>query len=176
MDGKTFTVLMQRYVANIAITGPTLRNQGAKGVTEGARKFLSNLDLAVLNTTATDGYAQWLDICTEALRRALPRGARNWGTARKAINVFMVQTFLNKHLAREYGLCRFGQVLETPLDALATQELRKLAGRGHLPRWDSIKDLTPEVSKRYQDFASQLAAQHGLPRACLDTMLWRVKD
>ena len=40
-----------------------------------------------------------------------PGGAQNWGTARKALNVFMVQAFLDRFLAEEYGLDRLGQCL-----------------------------------------------------------------
>jgi len=176
MERKIFIRAMQCYVAKIAITGSTLRNQGAEGVVAKARDFVSKLDLGILQEMAPEDYAEQLDRWTEVLRKALPRGAQNWGAARKAINVFMVQAFLNKHLVREYGLRRFGQVLETPLDALATQELRRLAGRGQLPRWDSIKSLTPACSQCYQDSALGLATEQGIPRACLDMMLWGKPD
>jgi hypothetical protein len=173
MEQTRFIRLMQRYVVNIAITGPTLRYPGAEQVVEVARKFLSRLDLGVLRKTLPEGYAKQLDRWTETLKKALPQRAQNWGAARKAINVFMVQAFLNKHLVQEYGLHRFGQVLETPLDGQAGRRLRKLAGRGRLPPWDSLQRLTPAFSQRYQEFASELAAQHDVPRACLDMMLWR---
>jgi hypothetical protein len=176
MEQETFIRLMQRYVVNIAITGPTLRNQGAEQVVEVAREFLSRLNLSALHDNVPEGYAKQLDRWTDALKKKLPRGAQNWGAARKAINVFMVQAFLNKHLAQEYGLHKFGQVLETPLDGQAARKLRRLAGRGRLPQWDSIKRLTPAFSRRYQEFASELAAQHHIPRACLDMMLWRATD
>jgi hypothetical protein len=176
MEKKQFIELMQRYVANIAIAGSTLRNQGAEQVVERAREFLSHLDLSILHDTTPDGYAKQLDRWTEMLKNALPRGAQNWGTARKAVNVFMVQAFLNKHLAQEYGLHRLGQVMETPLDSQATQRLRTLAGRSELPCWESIERLTPAVSQRYQAFASQLAIECDIPRACLDMMLWRAPD
>jgi len=176
MEQEKFIGLMQRYVVNIAITGSTLRNQGVKHVVEKAREFLSKLDLSILREKVPDDYAEQLDKWTGALRKALPQGAQNWGTARKAINVFMVQAFLNKHLAQEYGLHGFGQVFETPLDAQATQELRNKPGGGRLPSWNSIKRLTPASSQCYQEFASELAAQHHIPRAYLDVMLWRATD
>jgi hypothetical protein len=43
---QEFLSLMQRYEANIAIGGSTLRNQGAEDVIEVARNFLARLDLS----------------------------------------------------------------------------------------------------------------------------------
>jgi len=176
MKNKNFLTLMQRYVANIAISGSTLRNQGAKGVTKIAREFLAELDLKVLNKIIPSGYPEQLDKWTIELKRKLPSGAKNWGTARKAINVFMVQAFLNKYLTNEYGLSQFGDALETPLDSQSTSRLRQLAGRGALPRWTSIKNLRAEHSARYQEFALKLAKRYSIPRACLDMILWRAAE
>lgn len=167
--------LMQRYVANIAISGSTLRNQGAEHVAKNARAFLAELDLSVLSRIEPSEYAEQLDNWTQQLRMQLPEGTRNWGTARKALNVFLVQAFMNRYLAEEYDLCRFGDVLETPLDSQAASKLRKLAGRGQLRKWDSIKRLKSKDSLRYQEFASVYAKKQGIPRACIDIMLWRVE-
>lgn len=173
MQGKDILIQMQRYVANIAISGSTLRNQGAARVIDTARKYLANLDLGVLKKIDNSKYPDQLDEWTVELTQELPNEAKNWGTARKAINVFMVQAFLNKSLATEYELGKFADVLETPLDSQATKELRKLAGRGKLPRWTGIKSLTPESSAKYQEFASELAKKENLSRAYLDMILWR---
>jgi len=176
MDHEQFFKLMQQYVANIAISGSTLRNQGAEGVTGAARDFLAELDLSRLKTIEPADYAKVLAEWTSDLVNRLPEEAQNWGTARKALNVFMVQVFMNKYLAGEYGLDRFGAVLETPLDSLATKALRHRAGRGQLPRWEGIWQLSQEDSQHYQEFASQLAAKENIARACLDIMLWRVEE
>lgn len=174
MENEEFLKLMKRYVANVAISGSTLRNQGAKGVADTARAFLGGeLDLTVFREEEPDEYPNLLDKWTEQLRARLPEGAQNWGTARKAMNVFLVQVFMNRYLAEEYGLWTFGDVLETPLDKQATRELRRIAGRSKLPRWNGIVNLQQEDSHRYQQFASELAERHGVPRACLDIMLWR---
>lgn len=167
--------LMQRYVANISISGSTLRNQGAKGVAEAAREFLFKLDLSLLKTILPSGYPDILNEWTLDLVKKLPDGARHWGTARKAINVFMVQCFLNKYLAKEFDLDKFEDVLETPLDSYAAGTLRRLAGRGRLPRWKNIIGLKKEDSDKYQEFASQVATENKLSRACLDIILWRPK-
>ena len=89
-QSKKLLKLIQKYVVNISIAGSTLRNQGAKGVTEAAREFVYELDLSKLRNTAPSCYLRLLDRWTGDLRQALPRGARNWETARKALNVFMI--------------------------------------------------------------------------------------
>jgi len=175
MEKTDFLKQMQRYVANIAISGSTLRNQGAAGVTDTARKYLAKLDLGVLKKIDNSEYPDQLDEWTEELIQELPKRAKNWGTARKAINVFLVQAFLNKYLANKYGLARFGNVLETPLDSQAASELRKHARREEvkLPRWRGIRGLKPETSSHYQEFASEVAKKKKIARACLDMILWR---
>lgn len=176
MDEEEFLTLMQRYVANIAISGSTLRNQGAAGVVEAARQFLAELPLNTFLDIQPVDYPGILNQWTEELRTQLPLGAQKWGTARKALNVFLVQVFLNKYLEEHYGLNEFGEVLETPLDSKATGRLRNMAGRGVLPRWNGIINLTAEVSQHYQDFATEYAGKVGLPRACLDILLWRAEE
>lgn len=166
-------MLLQKYIANIAISGSTLRNQGAKGVVKKARHFLAQLNLMTFLEIEPRNYSDLLNEWTEDLGTELPTGAQNWGTARKALNVFLVQMFMNKYLAELYGLSRFDEVLETPLDSQAARKLRRIAGRGNLPRWDSIRKLTIEDSQNYQIFAKDYARQQGIPRACLDILLWR---
>ena len=176
MENEKFLKLMQRYIANIAISGSTLRNQGSKDVAKNARAFLADLDLSVLCRIEPPDYINQLELWSDELKSKLPKDARNWGTARKALNVFLVQVFMNKYLADEYGLSKFGDTLETPLDSQAAAELRRLACRGRLPRWNSIKRLERKDSQRYQGFAADCAKQQGIPRACMDIMLWRTKE
>ena len=176
MDHEQFFKLMQQYVANIAISGSTLRNQGAEGVTGAARDFLTELDLSRLKTIEPADYAKVLAEWTSDLVNRLPEEAQNWGTARKGVNVFMVQVFLNRYLPQEYKLEKFKDVLETPLDSQATAKMRNLAGRRRLPRGGTVKGLTQEGSLRYQEFAAAHAREQGIPRACLDIMLWRAYE
>ena len=175
MEKHDFLRLMQRYVANIAIGPSTLRNQGADDVPKHSRTFLADLDLTVFGRIEPGQYSDVLDRWTNELQRRLPVGAQNWGTARKALNVFLTQTYLNRYLSEEHGLSDFGDVLETPLDSQAARMLRKLAGRGKLPRWEGIKRLRPENSRRYQEFAAEYAKEEGIQRACLDIRLWRAE-
>lgn len=173
MNRPDFLKLIQRYVADVGITGSALRNQGAPGVVDAARRFLVDLDLSPLVGFNPPDYRAWLDSTTQDLLRALPHGAQNWGAARKALNIFMAHAFLNRELCPAYGLLALADVLETPLNDQAAKALRKLAGEGKLPKWPSIRNLTPEISDQYQAFAAEEAKRRGIPRACMDTILWR---
>jgi hypothetical protein len=173
MNHTEFLRLVQYRVANVAIGPSTLRNQGASGVNNAARGFLASLDLGELSSIVPADYPKLLARWTDALVEQLPTGARKWGTARKAINVFMVEVFLNRFLAEEYDLDRFGDVLETPLDSEANKEMKRLGGQRRLPGWYGIVRLTPADSEKFQSYASFLAAKHELRRATLDLILWR---
>lgn len=167
---------MQRYVANVAITPSAVRGRGSKGVASTVQQYLARLDLDPLASLDPATFRTWLDTTTNELILALPDNARKWGLARKLLNIFLVQSFLNLHLNKEHNLSRLGDALETPLDAMATRELRKRAGRRALPRWTTIRKLRPADSDRYQDFALGEASRIGIPRACLDIVLWRASS
>lgn len=176
-----FLGLVQRYVANVGISGSSLRNQGAPGVVKAARRFLADLDLKPLSKMEPAEYSEWLETVTGELGGSLPEDARSWGAARKAVNIFMCHAFLNRELAETYGLIRFGEVMETPLDRGAAEELRReelrlRAGKTSLPRWPGVGRLDARVSRKYQDFGSVLAKQKGIPRACLDVLLFRLNS
>jgi hypothetical protein len=107
--------------------------------------------------------------------KRFPKGAKkNWGAARKAINLLMVAAYFNKVLSREYKLDKFKDVLETPLDGIAAKELREFARKNLKLRlqFPGIKHLTPQVSEQFQNVASNYARQIGIPRAELDLILW----
>src|SRR6516165_5083998 len=87
--------LFRRRVANVVIGSSTLRNQGAARVIETARAFLAKLKISRF-VGDRDTFTQELDRQTKKLARAickLPRvltdGAKHWGTARKALNLFL---------------------------------------------------------------------------------------
>ena len=70
--------LVQQYVANIAISGSTLRNQGAKGVVKIARAFLAELDLSVFCRIEPHQYSEQLNNWTEELRSQLLSCSEYW--------------------------------------------------------------------------------------------------
>jgi hypothetical protein len=164
-------------VANVAIGATTLRNQGATGVNRVARAFLAKLALAdFLHNNEQDFLAE-LDRQTVALMKELPPGAQHWGTARKALNVFLGEVYYHRVLCPEYGLHKVAEFLEMPLDGEVARFLKKgatAAGRT-LPRWRTIKTLTSDTSRQYQEFAAHYAKTcgEGWTRLHLDLIVWR---
>ena len=156
MNHTTFLKHLQCYVANIAIGASSLRNQGASGVIDAARTFLAGLNLRHLKGIEPRCYATWLDSATSTLQAAFPEKARNWGAARKAINIFMCHAQMNRELSSEHELGRLAEVMETPLDKLSATKLCEWAVDRKLPRWPGVGCLTPDVSRAYQDFATEI--------------------
>jgi len=175
MDKEQRLKLIHRHIANGAIGPSTLRKQGVRGVAKAARKFLRKLNISKLTEKQANEYRSWLDKKTDGLMKRFPKGAKkNWGAARKAINLLMVAAYFNKVLSREYKLDKFKDVLETPLDGIAAKELREFARKNLKLRlqFPGIKHLTPQVSEQFQNVASNYARQIGIPRAELDLILW----
>ena len=165
-------------LANLAVGPTTLRNQGASGVAEAAREFLSKLNLTKFVHENETAFAHELDRQTESLIKSLPKGAQHWGTARKAINLFLGEAYYHKFVCSAYGLEKIEGFLELPLDgqvgSFLTREARK-AGEEKFPRWSGIKFLTASISKQYQDFAFEFAKSVGddWARIHLDVIIWR---
>lgn len=68
-------------------------------------------------------------------------------------------------------------MLEIPLDRQVAERLKKDGDKNclisPLPKWDRIKTLTPEVSKRFQDCAKEVAKEKHTSRIYLDLEYWR---
>jgi hypothetical protein len=81
--------LLHERTAEVAIGPSTLRNQGAPGVVLAARQFLKELNLDSFRTSTEQQFRARLNTATKRLKDRLPKKARNWGAARKAINIFL---------------------------------------------------------------------------------------
>lgn len=172
MKKKSFYSDMQTFVAVTTIGTSSLRNQGSKGVIKSARQYLASLEIESFCTNSEINYLSVLNRETERLRRSLPKGAQNWGAARKALNLFMRHVFYNKFLHDKYRLCRFENWMEIPLDSLIARSLKRNGVRGHLPGWPGLSKLTPEISSKFQDHAKIIANSKGISRVHLDMHLW----
>lgn len=163
---------MQKYIAVTTIGPSALRNQGSKGVIKAAQKHLAAINLRVFRAKDEAAFLSVLDDQTEALRRALPREAQNWGAARKALNLFLRDICYNRFLSERQRLGLVEEWMEIPLDSLIAASLKRKATRGRLPHWPGLNCLTPEVSSRFQAFAKQVASAQGILRVHLDMRLW----
>ncbi|MCX6563852.1 MAG: hypothetical protein NTU60_09635 [Candidatus Aminicenantes bacterium] len=173
---KGFLSTVQQYVAVTAIGPSSLRNQGASGVIDTAREFLTNLDLNDFVVKQRAGFDTVLDSKTNRLRKDFPKKAQNWGAARKAINLFLRDSLYNRYLAERYQLDIIEPWLEIPLDSKVAKglmrESRKLKIPIKSPVWPGIKNLSIEVSSQFQSLANEIARKKGLARIHLDIHLW----
>ena len=163
---------MQAYIAVTTVGPSALRNQGSRGVIKAAQKFLASIDLEVFRAENETAFREVLDTKTDALQKALPRGAQNWGAARKALNLFLRDTCYNRFLCKRYGLSQAEEWMEIPLDSLTAASLKRRGARGKLPQWPGLNRLTPDVSSEFQTFAKQVALAEGISRVHLDMLLW----
>jgi hypothetical protein len=157
----------------LAVGSTALRNQGAKGVVRSAREFLKKIDLHTFVADHGRAFALRLDTATEELRRRLPEGARNWGAARKALNLFLRDVLYNIHLCTHYHFDRIETCLEVPLDRYVADALLAAPEGSDLPRWPMIERLTPAISAQYQAAARSVAKRMGTAPVHLDLHYFR---
>lgn len=166
-----------RRIAETTIDGTVLRNQGAPRVVEAVRCFLPNIELATFACETQSAFEDELDRQTTALTAALPVGAQHFGTARKALNLYLGEAYYHQFVCREYGLERIARFLEVPLDSqVASFLIGQARDRGiKLPAWPGVKYLEEAVSRQYQEFAAAYAAGlgDGWYRIHIDVIAWR---
>lgn len=133
----------RKYLAVIVIGGSTLRNQGEGTVRRVQDYLLDSVNLANLATKHASAarYDAWLDGHTDRLLAAIGGKHRPWGTARKAMNMFVRACICNHHLRERFDLGRLEPVAEMPLDSVSAKALKVFAGRGGLPQWPGLRGL-----------------------------------
>lgn len=170
-----FLRTMQNRIAETAVGPSALRNQGAPGVVGVARNFFKELDLGRFAVASERVFIQRLNAATANLCKRFPRGARNWGAARKALNLFLRDALYNTFLSKHYHLGRLEAWLEIPLDRDVAAGLYSDSHGDRLPKWIGFKHLKPEVSKIYQQAAKLVAKKQHIERVHLDLTYWRSK-
>jgi hypothetical protein len=175
MNQELIDRLVKR-TADLAIGASTVRNQGAVGVVSAARKTLRLIDLASYRSGGVSRFGDLLNRDTERIRRALPTGARHWGTARKCVNIFLRDILYNYLLSDQFGFSKLEPFLEVPLDRHVAKGLFKDKGSNQLPRWRTIKSLTPELSTEFQSAAASVAKRKQTHPVHLDLIYWRANQ
>lgn len=168
---RDFLKMIQRMVAESALPGTALGGRGTAGATGAAREFLAELSLREFALCRASTFGRCLESATDALRRRLPRGAQDWGIARRAMNLFLRDALYNAYLREQYRLHRTERWLELPLDAAAATYLRDADPAASLPAWRGIRQLMPTQNAAWQGIASAVAQQMGLARVHLDLYL-----
>lgn len=167
-----FLKTVQGFISIQAIGPSSLRNQG-KGVLKNAQDFCAKLNLQNYSNLNEVQFKRQLDQDTLKLIKALKLKNKPWGTARKALNLFLRESLYNKYLSKKYSLDRIEKFLEIPLDQVVSHALIKLKTKGKLPKWHSLKSLDEETSEKFQEFAQELAQnKYHIARVHLDIYLW----
>jgi hypothetical protein len=171
-----YIVYLRERQASTSIGASTARGMGPGGTIAVARGFLMGLDLLRFKRRTLEEFVEELDAATSELQATLPKGARNWGSARKFLNIFLRGCCYNKYLFAHYGLQKIEPWLEVPIDSYTAKRLKGLTRRGHLPRWRGVIHLTPSDSSEFQEFAWIPAALDRVNRVDLDVKYWRRED
>ena len=164
--------MIQQFTAVDSVGVSAMRNQGP-GVLKAVQRYLSPLQLDDIPVKSENEFGVWLAGQTEGLLRAMPLDTRPWGTARKALNLFLRGCLYNHYLRRHYRLDHIEHWLEIPLDSVTAKALKREAGRGQLPQWPGLKHLRKQTSDKFQAYARTYSESVGLPaRIFVDNYLW----
>lgn len=181
---KSRTELLLQRIAGTAITVSTARGQGPTGTMKAGVDFLyPPALLARFNESKNPAsYLSTLDFETEKLRKTLPICIRKdgtihgqyWATARKFLNIFLLECTLNRYVCEQYeNLALLERWLEVPLDSIVGEHLSQ-EEENREPRfclmWNTIKDLSKANSDRYQELAQIVADRKQMPRVHLDLL------
>ncbi len=171
---REYLRLLQHRTAYLSIGKSSLRNQGAPGVIAVSREYLQNMELKKLAKISSEkSFKKYLDEHTNNLKKSFPQKAnKNWGAARKAINLFLRDCLYNSYLCDKYKISDLEKLFEVPLDSYVAKEIYRLHSK-EVPRWKSIKSLTPEISAKYQTAAAKTSTKEKVSRVHLDIKYWR---
>jgi hypothetical protein len=166
---------LQTRTAMLAIGRSTLRNQGAAGMVDHARRHLSHINLREFSTQTPENFLKILDQQTIALKEGFPGNGRgNWGAARKSLNIFLRDVVYSRHLCNKFELAQIEPWLEVPLDSHVYAGLRAESNEHNsILRWPGVRNLTNEFSTALQDIAKTVAEGRGISRVHLDIFYWR---
>ena len=152
-----------------------MRGAGSAGVVQAARIFLGEMPLSPFGTSSNSKFLSRLDKATNDLKRALPKRARHWGLARKALNIFLRDCLYTAYLRDEYDLALAERFFEVPLDSITGARLVK-ESRKALSPWKTVRGLKPKISAKYQAVAATLAAEERIARVHLDAIWWGERE
>ncbi len=172
MTKAEFIRTVQSRAARVSVGASAVRGRGNAGTVAASRAFLRCLDLRRFALRDPIGFAAELDRTTRKLCTALPPNAQHWGLARKVLNIFLRDCLYTIYLSKAFHLQRAEEFLELPLDSITERELRRVVGRGVLPRWPGVRHVTPAISAQFQAVAAKEASRCKIPRIHLDALWW----
>lgn len=177
---------LQKRIAGIAIGSSSFRNPGAPGVVGIGRLYCTGIDLQQLTKSLQKGdYKSYLDAHTLGLERKIKGHLKKsrktpntncWGLARKGLNIFFRDVYDNRYMAERYYLKEsYKSQLEVPLDLHTARRIIDHSAELYSQKlkWDGVKNLNKENSKKFQEAASLIAKQKGIFIVELDVFFWR---
>ncbi len=164
--------IVRIHVASRAVGASSARGAGRKGVVRVARRHFASMKLVRFGTSRKSTFQAALNATTASLLKVLPPKAKQWGLARKLVNMFLRDCLYNHYLRAAYGLDRAEAHFEVPLDSVTGKALRKLALAGKVPAWRGLVHLTESESELFQAFALAHARSLEVARIHLDALLW----
>lgn len=167
-----FLALIRERIAQTAVGASAMRGQG-KGVVHIVRKHLGKVDLGRFAVRTRLRFEAALDDETEKLRRKLPSGSKRFGTARKAMNLFLRDALYSNYISDHFGLDLGSEWFELPLDSFSVRGIREYPLALEVPKWTAIKRLRRRESREFQVVALNIARNEGLRRVDLDLLFWR---
>jgi hypothetical protein len=162
---------MQRKVA-VAAIGPSALRGRPPGAMKAAQDFCAKLSLRRLSVASEIEFNRRLAYCTAKLQADVRRFRKDWGGARKSLNLFLRDAVNNRFLFERFQLERIEPWMEIPLDRLVADKLIEHDKSLRRWPWKNIKSLTPEASGAYQESARRWAKKLGWHRVHLDMKLW----
>ncbi|RIK72920.1 MAG: hypothetical protein DCC68_25730 [Planctomycetota bacterium] len=173
---EAFMATMKRHVAHLSVGASTVRGQRTKGLVGAARSALCAVDLARFAVKQRNIFDRRLDDATEVVSRRLPQSARSWGLSRKITNIFLRLALYNRFLCEHYDLHRAEAFYEVALDSIVAKCIKRRSEGYPLPTWPGVKHLTADVSKVFQQRASEIADEKGIFRVHLDMIFWTERE
>jgi len=151
-----------------------MRGAGSPGLVAAARTFLGQLALGPFGSSNEKEFRFQLDTATSSLLQALPPDAQRWGRARQSLNIFLRDCLYTTYTREDYRLALAENFFEVPLDSITGKRIVGNSPPGSLPKWQTVRALTPEVSQKYQERAASIAGSlpTPIPRVHLDAIWW----
>lgn len=152
-----------------SVTSSTARMQ-PKETIQTTHKFLKTIQLSDIdNSLSEENFKNFLDKKTEELSQLIP--SKSWGHARKFINIFLLKvedSFLLAEKLKNHK--KMKSLLEIPIDSKVAKRLA--SSYYDLPKFYSIKKVSPEINYKFQEAAKKAAKLMNLNRVELDDIFW----
>ena len=167
-----FLTMLQRNIAFLCIDISVLRNQSGPGSVAKCREFCAKIDLTKFFAALKNNYTKYLNDQTDLLVDYCRKEDIQYGSARKALNIFFRHICYNGFIQREflkeqdlYSNTSILAPLELPIDSRIAKKLSQ-------EKWISIKGLDKIIHQQYQDLALSEAQRRGIARIHLDIEFW----